>query len=366
VQVWTGQTTEFYRNIIKVLASNEVQAYNLNSVSGNLSMYYAQFVNVCLDLLQVSIFPLLFILIFFASVNSKNAVKVNAKRTVRIQADLPRFLFLFYFAYVIYKYPFDLSNKWGTIGNFTIGLFFVNLSFTLYLLMSENTPRKHFLFLILLNCLPFLQAFGTSNPIGGQTMFGNIGVVATSLVIFLRIFQDDLHTMVTLCLATVVTSLVSASLIHGTTDGMYRVAPIQQLSSEISNVHALDGILVTQEDSTRYTWLVDRVSQLPQNTVYVPLVVAGYNFAFKNTGFSSPWMDAFSPVTFSNLKKSCEAVNSGKSSIVIIRPSEVSEDMWPFLNNSLVGCGLKFPDSFELDSEDPTKAIQIWVSKSLI
>jgi hypothetical protein len=357
LQAWTEQATEFYRSLFKVLTSSEVQADNLHSINSILQTYFSQFVIVFFDLLQVSIFPLFFVLILLASVNSD--------RSVRVRAHLPQFLYLFYFAFLIYNYPFELNNKWESIGNFTIGLFLVNLLFTVYLKLGDFIKRKQCLFLIILNCLPFIQAFGSANPIGGQTMFGNIGVMVTSFIISLRVFQKNLHTAIVLSLATLVTSLISASLIHGTTDGMYRVAPIQQLTSEITNVNSLNGILVTPEDSIRYTWLVDRVSQITENTVFVPLVYAGYNFAFKNTGFSSPWVDDFAPVTFSNLRMSCQSFKLGESSIVVIKPSEVSGDLLPFLNRSLEGCGLRFPDSFKLEGEDPTRAIQVWISKSL-
>ena len=354
IQIASGQAFFYVSNVFHLLTSPAAQADYGHSIGSILPMYFRQFIEVSWTLLKMFVFPFSFILIGLKSVTSQ------FNSDIKINMDFVSFVLTLFL--VFYNFPILVTDKWLTVGNFTFAITIIAIVYLFRLLVIGKIELKYFACLLLLTLLPFIQAFGTNNPIGGQTMIGNVGLLIVVVYIGFRLAPKGMQSISGAVIIGFFAISIGPSLIHGTTVGMYRVASIDALDSKIEEIDALKNIYVTKEDKTRYDWLAREIQKLPVNSVHIPLGTPGYNYAINNQGFAAVWTDTWWPVTFSNLSDSCKAHYKPELPYVLITPSELKEDLISLFNSNVNTCGFRFPENFIRFGEDPTKSITIWIS----
>jgi hypothetical protein len=353
IQMLTGQAFLYFNSLIDILRSPSTQSGHGHSIDLILSQYFSQFKLVAWTLLKLAILPLSFIILIIKVLATKN----NFESTKSL--DLTTYLIAI--VIVSISFPISYERKWESVGDFTIALAIVALVFVSRLLITGQINLEAFLVLLLLTLLPFFLSFGTNNPIGGQTMISNVGLLVVSVFIGVKLLSIDLRPVFVAAFIGVLTVSIGPSLIHGSTIGMYRIAPIQELNSKVTKVDSLKNIYITEKEQIQFDWLAETVEQLPVNSIFIPLTSPAYNYAISNTGFGSAWMDSWWPISFSNLEISCRSPLDSKSVLVLVAPTDLQDDFVLSFNSALNNCGVKFPENFRVLGQDPTNSIRVWV-----
>jgi hypothetical protein len=355
IHLLTGQVAFYFSNIYSVLASSDAQSEYLHSVDTILPMYLSQFKLVLWAMFKLAIFP--FAVMFVVArviLSQSNDLDLRALSLIAYLSGLGLLLF---------EFPIQLEDKWTSIGNFTISLMVLSVGFLVILFTLKEIAGFELFIMTLLCLLPFIQAFGTSNPIGGQTMIGNVGIFIVTLSIICKLLPYGIAISFAPILVTCFTLAIAPSLIHGNTTGMYRIDSSVTLNSKISGIPELEDILVSEKDKLRYDWIAQQTSNLSSSSIFIPLTTPGYNFAINNRGFGAAWTDTWWPVSFSNIKFSCEQQMYNDRQVVLVGPQPIAPLFIESLNEALLKCGLTFPTDFSLHGTDPTDSVKIWIWK---
>jgi hypothetical protein len=101
----------------------------------------------------------------------------------------------------------------------------------------------------------------------------------------------------------------------------------------------------------------------------VSISLPGALLTFNNSGFASPWVDTFWPVSFASIESACKT-GGAPEQLFVLQPksatlgSAVVRDTQAALST----CGVSFPSDFEKaaqhTSSDPAYSMTIWRLKS--
>jgi hypothetical protein len=353
IQMLTGQAFLYFDSLIDILRSPSEQSGHGHSIDLILSQYLSQFKLVAWTLLKLAVLPLSFIILIIRVLANKN----NSESTKSL--DLIGYLITIVIVFI--SFPISFEKKWESVGDFTIAIAIVALVFVSRLLLTKQINFEVFSVLLFLTLLPFFLSFGTNNPIGGQTMISNVGLLIVSIFIAVKLLSNDLGPFFVAAFIGVLVISIGPSLIHGSTVGMYRIAPIQELNSKVTKIDSLKNIYITKEEQIQFDWLAETVEQLSINSIFVPLTTPAYNYAISNSGFGSAWMDSWWPISFSNLEISCRSPLDSKSVLVLVAPIDLQDNFVLSFNSALNNCGLEFPENFSVLDQDPTNSIRVWV-----
>jgi hypothetical protein len=353
VQITTGQADMYIGNVINMMIDNKLQERNVHDTSKLLLTYGNQITKVTIKLLVLLISYALIVLAW------------SKFRPGNFKKRLSNF-FVANLILVPVIFPISQEQRWQSIGDFTLALMMFNLFWMLILINKFNDGKK-FLLVGILNFSPLLIAVGTNNPIGGQTVTGNGGVFLTTLLLMsisVSFSQNNKH--LPLLWITAMIIIMTPSVFEANTNSLYRVSPVSELTERIESLEPIKRIYVSDGESESMKWLQMEIRRLEGLYEFVPLTNAGFNFTFQNSGFSSPWVDKIWPITFDNLKKSCDERPVYENvRVALIAPNlNVVRDLSDLLNSSLQGCGFSFPSDFKIESSDPLGRITIFTSHS--
>lgn len=356
IQILSGQALFYFRNVLHVLSSSSAQTEYLHSIESILPLYLNQFQSVLWNLIQLAVFPFALVMILLISLVSRKEKPISK--------ELIGASFVLGIGIILLKYPIVIQDKWTTIGNLSLALWIVNSVFLSCILRIRLISSYEYFIMIIVNSLPFIVSLGTVNPIGGQTMIGNSGLLITLFFICIKLMPDGLSLPLTAALLASLSIIISPSVIHGNTIGMYRIPSTDVLTSSITEIPELGGILVTKEESEQYDWLAREVRKLPTTATFVPIISPGFNFAITNNGFASIWTDTWWPVSFTNLEYSCSKTDKSGEQLIVIAPSVVPQSFIDRFNVAISECNLNFSRDFIKYGADPTNTIQILIGKT--
>lgn len=254
------------------------------------------------------------------------------------------------------------SDSFPSIGRMFISLLLLNALWLIWFLKRGSLSHKDFLLLLLLNFIPFIESFGTHNKIGGQTAFGNVAIFCVSAVIISLFCGCNFSKIICLLLIFVFFFTLSPTVTHTNSKGLYRIAPVESLTAKSEKIFLLRQIYLTPTEAKNYDWLKGELDKLPTKYKVIPLGNPGFNFAFKGTGFSSPWLDSFWPESFSTLKHSCQKRGSQITHLAVIVKGTVSVENEALLNGAIKDCGVYFPETFYLSSRTIDQEFSIFLT----
>lgn len=351
IEISTRQGLDYIRKVIEMLLDRSKQESYIHPISDLLRVYLNQFMLITTEfavgvvLPSIAVFILLRIIPNFAS-----------NQLVRVKA-------VFFVSLLLLAIEFRIDSTehvWNAIGDLNLAIIIFNLVWSCIFWEIQKLDLKQLLTINVLNWLPVICALGTNNTIGGQTMFAFTGCLIALVTLVLLSTETSFSAISVSTILSTIMVVVTPFAVSANTTSIYRTAPVESLTERIREIKPLRDIYLTPEESQTYSWLAKEMKLYDDSYGKIPLVFAGFNFAFKNDGFSAPWMDSFWPATAGNLRHSCDNLDAQRKKLIVIAPSQIGNDLQDLLNQALGGCNEVFPESFNRVGKSPNGQVEIW------
>lgn len=269
------------------------------------------------------------------------------------------FMTIFAAAAVWIFHPFNTAGQ--TSGRLVILMLAISSA---CLLGNWQELRKLFLIrdlptlfvLLVMMCVPFINSFGTNVILSAH--FGLSAISVSCFVAYLALGFSWSHDKSNFKVNKVLTPILVLALIVflslGTVKNAiypYRSEGIFAPKYPVQISGPLAGLWLSREENSFARWLRDENVRLNASEApAVSLEVPGALVFFNNSSFTSSWIEYPVILGFEGLAKACEGF-SGREFYLLLRSSRSVEDKnVQFLNDSLEGCNLRYPDDFVLES----------------
>ena len=214
---------------------------------------------------------------------------------------------------------------------------------------------------------PLIASVGTNAVFAGHFLFtATLWTVALGVTLVLlaeRARGSGSRARAVPGLVAALLVLLAAAAVEDSARHPYRMEALASQQTPTS-VPELRGLLLTEADAEWIDWVAAAGDSLGADGVpAVAIASPGALYAFNNSGYANPWMDAMWPAAFTSLAVACA---EPPSDLFVLQPGFATAEDASAAGTvgSLAACGLDFPGDFaavaQYVSPDPARAMIIW------
>lgn len=232
---------------------------------------------------------------------------------------------------------------------------------------DDERPRhgKSILWLgVAVVCLPLSSAVGTNNPITGQMVFASTLWITIAMgLLFTYRFMYPTNagsSSASLRYFSSVFAVLGIVILYAF--GVEMAGPqyrVKQYSSQTSETSAtyISGLLLEPAEAEWADWVSGKAVAL--NASGVPTVSInspGALLVFNNSGFASPWITPFGPVSTVSIGHACIQLGRQPSSFFVIQDGDIEfkSRFQQSIQTQLGQCGIRFPSDFKVVASRPS------------